>query len=170
MTYIKNKKEKIKIYKTNSPTVVYPLNTNWQMISDSVISYSCSQNASDVYYSHTFQLAGMPDASSWANIKIVQGSSSANNSTIGDFTDIEINSKEYGFSHGGDTSYRSGLVKSEFVIDTWSGDKKIGLAIALWNNNNEMSLNGMDIFDNTRHYLGSTLLSGISNTIIYSIL
>ena len=170
MTYIKNKKEKVKIYKTTSPTISYPLSVSWQMISDSVITYSCAKNATNIYYSHVFQLAGMPDANSWANIKIVTGPSSANNSTIGDFSDIQISSKEYGFTQGGNTTYRSGLVKSEFVIDTWTGDKKVGLAIALWNSSNEMSLNGMDIFDNIRYYSSNTLLAGISNTMIYSIM
>ena len=170
MTYIKNKKEKIKIYKTTSPAISYPMSVSWQMISDSVVNYSCADNATSIYYSHTFQLAGLPDADSWANIKIVQGPSSANNSTIGDFSDIQINSKEYGFSQGGNTSYRSGLVKSEFVIDTWSGDKKTGLAIALWDSSNEMGLNGMDLYDDVRYYLSNTLLAGISNTIIYSIM
>ena len=171
MTYIKHKKEKVKIYKTTSPTISYPMTVSWQMISDSVITYSCAENAASVYYSHVFQLSGFPDFSSWSNIKIVQGPSSANNSTISDFSDIQINNKEYGFSHGGSyPATRSGLVKSEFVIDTWTGDKKIGLAIALWNSSNEMGLNGMGSFDNTRYYVGNTLLSGISNTMIYSIM
>ena len=56
MTYIKNKKNKIKIHKTNSPTTIYPINANWQMISDSVVTYSCSNNASSVIYSHVFSV------------------------------------------------------------------------------------------------------------------
>ena len=127
------------------------MSVSWQMISDSVITYSCAKNATNVYYSHVFQLSGFPDSHSWANVKIVTGSSSANNSTIGDFSDVQISSKEYGFSQGGSNNYRSGLVKSEFVIDTWSGDKKVGLAIALWANTHEMGLNGMGIFDDTRY-------------------
>ena len=151
-------------YATDQPVTWSTLDTSFSN------TFSLTKNATNIYYSHVFQLAGLPDASSWANIKIVTGSSSANNSTIGDFSDIQINNKEYGFTQGGNTSYRSGLVKSEFVIDTWSGDKKIGLAIALWNNNNEMGLNGLDFFDNTRYYLSNTLLAGISNTMIYSIM
>lgn len=170
MTYIINKKSKIKVQKTNSPTTIYPITVSWQMIADSVITYSCAENASNVFYSHVFQLEGLPDANSYAHIKIVSGATSANNSTIGDFTDINIDSKDYGFTHGGANAYRSGLIKSEFVIDNWSGEKKVGLAIGLWNNNNEMGLNGMGIYDNTRHYLSSTITPGISNTIIYSIL
>jgi hypothetical protein len=139
------------------------------MISDSVITYSCDNNASNVLYSHVFQLEGLPDAHSWANVKIVIGETSASNTAIGDFSDINIESKDYGFTHGGTSSYRSSLVKSEFVIDTWAGSKKIGLAIGLWNSNNEVSLNGMGIYDNSRYYLSSTLLAGISNTIICSI-
>ena len=169
MTYIKSNRSKIKIQKTTSPTTVYPVTTDWQMISDSVITYSCDNNASYVLYSHVFQLEGLPDAHSWANIKIVMGETSASNTTIGDFTDIDIESKDYGFTHGGTSSYRSSLVKSEFVIDTWTGSKKVGLAIGLWNSSNEVSLNGMGIYDNQRYYLSSTLLAGISNTIICSI-
>lgn len=170
MTYIINKKNKIKIQKTTSPTVVYPVSTTWQMISDSVITYSCSENATSVFYSHVFQIEGLPDANSFAHIKLVTGSTSANNSTIADFTDININSKDYGFTHGGKAAYSSGLVKSEFVIDNWTGEKKIGLAIGLWNSSNEVGLNGMGIYDNTRYYLSNTMTPGISNTIIYSIM
>ena len=139
------------------------------MISDSVITYSCDSDASDVLYSHVFQLEGLPDAHSMATVKIVIGETSASNTTIGDFTDINIESKDYGFAHGGTSAYRSSLVKSEFVIDTWSGSKKIGLAIGLYNNGNEVGLNGMGIYDNVRHYIGNTLRAGISNTIICSI-
>lgn len=169
MTYIRSNRSKIKIQKTTSPITVYPVTTDWQMISDSVITYSCDSNASYVLYSHVFQLEGLPDAHSWGNIKIVMGETSASNTVIGDFTDITIESKDYGFTQGGTSSYRSSLVKSEFVIDTWVGSKKIGLAIGLWNSNNEMGLNGMGIYDNSRYYLSGTLLAGISNTIICSI-
>lgn len=169
MTYIKSNRSKIKIQKNTSPTTVYPVTTAWQMISDSVITYSCDSSASNVLYSHVFQLEGLPDAHSWATIKIVMGETSASNTTIGDFTDIDIESKDYGFAHGGSSAYRSSLSKSEFVIDTWAGSKKVGLAIGLFNSNNEVGLNGMGIYDNSRYYLSSTLLAGISNTIICSI-
>ncbi len=170
MSYIRSKKEKIKVSKTTSPTIIYPLSSSWQMISDSVITYSCSPNANSVSYSHVFQLSGLPDDDSWASFKIVEGATSANNSSIGDFSDIDINSKPYGFTHGGKDSYKTCLINSSFIIDVWSGEKKIGLAVSLWNNTYEMGLNGMDLFDNTRYYLSNTLTPGISNTIIYSII
>ena len=169
MTYIINKKNKIKIQKTTSPTIVYPVSTTWQMISDSVITYSCAENAVSVFYSHIFQIAGPPDADSFVHIKIVTGSTTANNSTITDFTDINISSKDYGFTHGGER-LRSGLIKSAFIVDNWLGEKKIGLAIGLMNSNNQSGLNGMAYYDNVRHYISNTLLPGISNTIIHSII
>ena len=170
MSYIVNKKNKIKIQKTTSPTAIYGISTSWQMIPNSVISYSCAENASSIAYSHVFQLAGPPDANSFAHIKIVSGPTSANDTTIGDFTDINIESKDYGFTHGGASAYRDTLVKSEFIIDSWSGEKKVGLAIGLWNMNNQVGVNGMAFFDDVRYWTSSTLLAGISNTIIYSIM
>ena len=156
MTFFNSRISNIKAIRTTPNTQVS--SNNWQLLSGSRVTYTPSDNASEVVYQYSY---GWHRANTYSNLKHIKFVSGSNENEINSSPSDIINSN---FNIGSTNVASRGTSIIKQIIPAWQGEKVIQLNFRHYSNSFSVETHDIDFWD----------LSAVSNPIncnliIYSV-